>query len=159
MKLSILIPVYNEEKTIAELLDLVLATDVGAEKEVVVVDDASTDRTAEVLEAYRDRTLVLRHERNRGKGAALRTALRRATGDFVVPQDADLEYEPADLKKTPGRCAGARGCGSSTGRGGSTGRTSSTRRSPSTWAGCWSHGWRTSSSGCASRMSRPVTSW
>lgn len=99
MRLSILIPAYNEERTIAELLDLVLATDVGAEKEIIAVDDASTDRTFEILGRYRDRIRVVRHERNRGKGAALRTALEHATGDFVVPQDADLEYEPADLKR------------------------------------------------------------
>jgi glycosyltransferase involved in cell wall biosynthesis len=98
VKLSILVPVYNEERTVAELLDRVLATDVGAEKEIIVVDDASTDRTPEILHAFRDRVHLIRHERNRGKGAALRTALAHATGDFIVPQDADLEYEPADLR-------------------------------------------------------------
>lgn len=98
MKLSILIPVYNEERTVAALLDRVLAVDVGAEKEVVVVDDACTDGTPAILERYRDRVRLLHHEHNRGKGAALRTALALATGDFVVPQDADMEYEPADLR-------------------------------------------------------------
>jgi glycosyltransferase involved in cell wall biosynthesis len=97
LKLSILIPVFNEERTLAELLDRVLSTDVGAEKEVIVVDDASTDATPEVLERYKNRVLLIRHPRNRGKGAALRTALAHASGDYVVPQDADLEYEPADL--------------------------------------------------------------
>lgn len=99
MRLSILIPVYNEERTISALLDRVLATDVGAEKEIIVVDDGSRDRTGEIIDRYRDRAVVIHHPANRGKGAALRTALARATGDFVVPQDADLEYDPADLKR------------------------------------------------------------
>lgn len=98
MRLSILVPVYNEERTLAALLDRVLEVDLGVEKEIVVVDDASTDRTPEILAAYATRVRVLRHPRNRGKGAALRTALAHATGAFVVPQDADLEYEPADLR-------------------------------------------------------------
>jgi len=98
MRLSILVPVYNEERTLAALLDRVLEVDLGAEKEIVVVDDASTDRTPEILASYAGRVRVLRHPRNRGKGAALRTALTHATGAFVVPQDADLEYEPADLR-------------------------------------------------------------
>ncbi len=98
MRLSILVPVYNEERTIAALLDRVLEVDLGVEKEIVVVDDASRDRTAAILQNYADRVRVLRHAQNRGKGAALRTALQQATGEFVVPQDADLEYEPADLR-------------------------------------------------------------
>jgi dolichol-phosphate mannosyltransferase len=110
MRLSILIPVYNEERTLAAILDRVLEVDLGVEKEVVVVDDASTDGTPGVLARYADRVRLLRHERNRGKGAALRTALEHATGDFVVPQDADLEYEPADLARLleAARATGAR---------------------------------------------------
>ncbi len=65
---------------------------------MIVVDDASTDSTPAILDRYAGRILAVRHDRNRGKGAAMRTALALATGDFVVPQDADLEYEPADLK-------------------------------------------------------------
>ncbi|MBD3163276.1 MAG: glycosyltransferase [Candidatus Eisenbacteria bacterium] len=99
MKLSILVPVYNEERTVARLLDRVLEVDLPAEREVIVVDDASTDSTPEVLERYRDRVRLLRHPANRGKGAALRTALAEATGDYVIPQDADLEYEPADIAR------------------------------------------------------------
>lgn len=99
MRLSILIPVYNEEGTGADLLDRVLAVDLGVQKEIIVVDDASRDGTAAVLEHYRDRVTLLRHDRNRGKGAALRTALTHASGDYIVPQDADLEYEPADLAR------------------------------------------------------------
>ncbi len=99
MKLSILIPVYNEERTVATLLDRVLAVDLGVEKEVIVVDDGSRDDTGKILERYRDRVILAHHERNRGKGAAIRTALTHAVGDYVVPQDADLEYEPADLAR------------------------------------------------------------
>jgi dolichol-phosphate mannosyltransferase len=98
MKLTLLIPVYNEEATLAALLDRVLAVDLGVEKEIICIDDASTDRSWSILEQYRDRVTLLRHPRNRGKGAALRTGLAGATGEYVVPQDADLEYEPADIK-------------------------------------------------------------
>lgn len=98
MKLSILIPVFNEEQTVAALIDRVLAADVGAEKEIIVVDDGSRDGTWDIIARFKDRVTLLRHPANRGKGAALRTALERATGDFIVPQDADLEYAPDNLR-------------------------------------------------------------
>ena len=102
-KLSILIPVYNEEEWIAAVLARVLAVDLGSgvESEIIAVDDASTDGTAEALEElrhrYPDKLTVLRHERNRGKGAAIRTAIEHATGEIAVIQDSDLEYNPQDL--------------------------------------------------------------
>ncbi len=95
LKLSILIPVYNERPTILEILNKVKA--VPFEKEIIAVDDGSTDGSRELLaEAEKDGVIVLYHERNQGKGAAIRTALTRATGDIVVVQDADLEYDPRD---------------------------------------------------------------
>jgi glycosyltransferase involved in cell wall biosynthesis len=94
LRLSVLIPVYNEEPTVDELLAAVLAVEI--DKEVIVVDDCSTDGTSTRLEQWSDKVNLLRHKVNRGKGAAVRTALAAATGDAVIIQDADLEYDPQD---------------------------------------------------------------
>ena len=98
VKLSILMPVYNEAKTVQTVLKRVLDVDFPCPVEVVIVDDASTDGTAEILDHVHDERLVkLRHPVNRGKGAAIRTAVAAATGDFMVPLDADLEYQPEEI--------------------------------------------------------------
>jgi glycosyltransferase involved in cell wall biosynthesis len=99
--LSIVIPVYNERDTLEELVRRVWDVEVGMDKEIVMVDDSSTDGTRDLYENItntygNDRVKVLFHERNRGKGAALRTAFGQVTGDVIVIQDADLEYDPAD---------------------------------------------------------------
>jgi glycosyltransferase involved in cell wall biosynthesis len=96
VKLSVLIPVYNEARTIDEILTLV--TREPTEKEVVVVDDGSTDGTREKLRAWegRDGVRVILHDRNQGKGRAVRTALSAARGDILIIQDADLEYDPSE---------------------------------------------------------------
>ncbi|OGR97395.1 MAG: glycosyl transferase [Elusimicrobia bacterium RBG_16_66_12] len=94
--LSILIPVYNEKDTVLELLRRVEAAPVSVAKQIILVDDGSTDGTREILNGLGDRAKVVFHEVNRGKGAALRTALSHATGELVIIQDADLEYDPAD---------------------------------------------------------------
>lgn len=114
MKLSIIMPIYNEIETIAEILRRVRAVELTVtagygselendavitfEREIVLVDDGSTDGTRECLRAQEDEpdAVIIFHEQNRGKGAAVRTGLRRASGDVMLIQDADLEYDPRD---------------------------------------------------------------
>jgi len=97
-KLSVVIPVYNEKKSLLEIIQRVQS--VPIEKEIILVDDFSTDGTRDLLhELERQEFKVLYHEKNKGKGAALRTGFQQATGEFVIVQDADLEYDPNDYPK------------------------------------------------------------
>ena len=97
MQVSVVIPVYNEVSTIREIVVRVQAVDL--DKEIIIVDDGSTDGTRELLQEItlsQDNVRVLYHDRNQGKGAALRTGFEGATGDIVIIQDADLEYDPRE---------------------------------------------------------------
>ena len=99
-KVTIIIPVYNEKDTLLQLLEKVEnAAFSGLEKEIIITDDFSTDGTRDILKTIQDKYKILYHEKNKGKGAAIRTAVKEATGDFVVIQDADLEYLPDDYDK------------------------------------------------------------
>ena len=101
MKLSILIPMYDEAATLEKIIDRVLAVDYGVDEvEIVVVDDCSTDSSfdiAQKISQEKPEVTVFRHDRNQGKGAAIRTAMKTASGDVMVIQDADLEYDPQDI--------------------------------------------------------------
>ena len=98
-RLSIIIPVYNERETILEILDRVKNVDLGqVEKEIIIVDDCSTDGTRTLLEPFKNQYKIIFHAQNYGKGRAIRTALKYITGNLVIIQDADLEYEPNDIK-------------------------------------------------------------
>lgn len=97
MKLTVIIPVYNEVGTIHEVIKRVDET--PFDKEIIIVDDGSTDGTRNILKGCRDGVKVFFHESNKGKGVAIRTALPHITGDMVIIQDADLEYDPSEYPR------------------------------------------------------------
>ena len=99
-KLSVIVPVFNEANTLVEIVRRMRQVELPIDKEIILVDDGSTDGTVSVLPHLEDSTVrVVRHGENRGKGAAVRTGLEQATGDLVLVQDADLEYDPEDWPK------------------------------------------------------------
>ena len=100
MKISVIVPVYNEEATILELLEKLFSTNfLDTELEVVVVDDGSTDTTKSIIESCKYPIKLIKHNKNKGKSAAFRTGLANSTGEYVIVQDGDLEYNPQDIVK------------------------------------------------------------
>tara|TARA_Y100000310_G_scaffold227702_1_gene229984 strand:+ start:2687 stop:3385 length:699 start_codon:yes stop_codon:yes gene_type:complete len=105
MKISIIVPFYNEETTILKVLDSLKKIDFGFDKEIILVDDGSTDNSKKIIQKYLIKNKTTRKffklisKKNEGKGSAVRNGINRSTGDIITIQDADLEYNPEDLKK------------------------------------------------------------
>lgn len=102
MKLSIIVPVYNEEATLKKIIEKVQRVNLPIDKEIIIIDDSSTDNTPEIISELKKKyknISSIRHEINKGKGGALKTGFKHLTGDIVVIQDGDLEYNPEDFKK------------------------------------------------------------
>lgn len=97
MKLSIVVPVYNEEKTILQIIEKVKKVNFPIENEIIIVDDGSYDSTREKLKKIKGAKVIL-HEKNQGKGSAVKTGIKNSTGDYIIIQDADLEYNPNQIK-------------------------------------------------------------
>ena len=102
MKLSIIIPVFNEEKTIGEIVKKVLDVNLPIKfiKEIIIVNDGSVDKTTDILQGFKQKQIkIFTHIKNLGKGAAIRTGIKNSTGEIIIIQDADLEYDPNDYSK------------------------------------------------------------